>query len=110
MSKRAYIFYLVVFIFGFIITFICGYKLGTTNPPQTVENQVSDNAFEKSKGYWIVAENNHIIVYNYDKSVLIADTEIEISNFSEIEQAILTDGIYMENPSELFKYLEANTS
>ena len=110
MNRRAYIFYLIVFICGFVITFFCGYKYAITNPPKTVENNVSPNAFEESNGYWILTENNHVMVYNYDKSVLIADTEIDVSKLSDLEQAILLDGIYIENPSELFKYLEAYTS
>ncbi len=110
MNRRAYIFYLIVFVLGFIVSFFCGYKYGTMDSPKTVQNRVVQNSFNKSKGYWILSENNHIMVYNYDKSTLIADTEIDTTNLSELDQSILADGIYMENPSELFKYLEANTS
>ena len=31
MNKRAYIFYLIIFVVGFSISYLCGYKMGTSD-------------------------------------------------------------------------------
>lgn len=114
MNKRAYIFYLTIFIIGFGIAYICGLKVGMEddaiiNNEQAVNVEPGDNKSEE-EGYWVKAINNVIFVYKSDKTTVIAETDINISELSASEKNVLDDGIYLENSEELFKYLEANTS
>lgn len=114
MNKRAYIFYLTIFIIGFGIAYICGLKAGMEddaiiNNEQAV-NVKPDNNESQEEGYWVKAINNVIFVYKSDKTTVIAETDINISELSASEKNVLDDGIYLENSEELFKYLEANTS
>lgn len=113
MNKRAYIFYLTIFIIGFGIAYICGVKVGMEE--ETIHNGAAANVMPKEKketeeGYWVKAIDNVIFVYKSDKTTVIAETDINISELSTREKNILDDGIYLENSEELFKYLEANTS
>lgn len=112
MNKRAYIFYLVVFIIGFVIAYLCGINVGVED--ELSHNKHTVNAIpsndESEEGYWVKAIDNVIFVYKSDKKTVIAETDINISQLSTREKNILVDGIYLENSEELFKYLEANTS
>lgn len=113
MNKRAYIFYLVIFIIGFGIAYICGLKVGMEDEiahNENVANVMSDNQEKEEDGYWVKAINNIIFVYKSDKTTVIAETDINTSELSASEKNVLDDGIYLENSEELFKYLEANTS
>lgn len=112
MNKRAYIFYLTIFIIGFGIAYICGLKAGMEDgviPNGTAANVMPNNQQEE-EGYWVKAIDNVIFVYKSDKTTVIAETDINISELSASEKNVLDDGIYLENSEELFKYLEANTS
>lgn len=114
MNKRAYIFYLTVFIIGFGIAYICGLKVGMEDSTimhnkKAVNVEPNDNQSEED-GYWVKSIDNVIFVYKSDKTTVIAETDINISELSTSEKNILDDGIYLENSEELFKYLEANTS
>lgn len=113
MNRRAYIFYLTIFIVGFGIAYFCGLKTGMENDllynEKTVDVQPKENE-QKEEGYWVKAIGDVIFVYKSDKTTVIAETDINISRLSTSEKNILNDGIYLENSEELFKYLEANTS
>ena len=112
MNKRAYIFYLSVFIVGFVIAFFCGMKAvleDSYNVVNTEQTNQSNNS-KKEDGYWVKAISGTIFVYKSDTETLVAETDIKISNLTDKEKRILEDGIYLENSEELFKYLEANTS
>ena len=104
MNKRAYIFYLTIFIIGFGIAYVCGLKTGMEDEPiinnEQAVNAKPDENKNQEEGYWVKAIDNVIFVYKSDKTTVIAETDINI----------LDDGIYLENSEELFKYLEANTS
>lgn len=113
MNKRAYIFYLTIFIIGFGIAYVCGLRVGmdeTTIPNGAEANVIPNSKLETEEGYWVKAINNVIFVYKSDKTTVIAETDINISQLSTKEKSILNDGIYLENSEKLFKYLEANTS
>ena len=115
MSKRAYIFCLIIFIFGFSVAYVAGIKEGLDEQPITNEKAVNVNpdkatTADETEGYWVKAVNDVIFVYKSDKTTMIAETDINISELSAREKNVLTDGIYLENAEELFKYLEANTS
>ena len=112
MNKRAYIFYLSVFIVGFVIAFFCGMKAVSEDSSGVISTQKAnvDNNVSKEDGYWVKAISGTIFVYKSDKETLVAETDIKILNLSDKVKRILEDGIYLENSEELFKYLEANTS
>ena len=98
-SKRAYIFYLLVLIIGFAIAYVSGIRFGTNNNVNkyTENKSINTNSLtdenSEVEGYWIMAE-----------------TDIDISDFSLKEKNMLQNGVYYENAEELFKYLESNTS
>ena len=46
----------------------------------------------------------------FTKKTIMAETDIDISDFSLKEKNMLQNGVYYENAEELFKYLESNTS
>lgn len=114
MNKRAYIFYLSVFVVGFVIAYVVGLKEGTDEGKALSDQVVNINSNgEKTtttEGYWVKVHNNKIIVYKSDGSTVIAETDIDIKDYSASEQNILQDGIYLESSEKLFKFLEANTS
>lgn len=114
MSKRAYILYLIVFVLGFIIAYLAGVQLGTYNYNADTEKTVNVNPEKETdtltEGYWVRASNDKIIVYKSDGETIIAETDIDISEFSASEKKILENGVYLESAEKLFKYLEANTS
>ena len=99
MSKRAYIFYLLVLIIGFGIAYVSGIRFGTNN-----------NVNEHTENKSIIAVDNKLNVYKKDKKTIMAETDIDISDFSLKEKNMLQNGVYYENAEELFKYLESNTS
>ena len=111
MSKRAYIFYLLVLIIGFGIAYVSGIRFGTNN---NVNKYINTNSLtdenSEVEGYWIIAVDNKLNVYKKDKKTIMAETDIDISDFSLKEKNMLQNGVYYENAEELFKYLESNTS
>ena len=114
MNKRAYIFYLVILFCGFFIAYMAGVKIGSGGN-ENVQEQAANVDPETSsttptEGYWVKAVDNIIYVYKSDAETEIAETDIDISGFSDQEKSILENGVYLENAEELFKYLEANTS
>ncbi|MFQ9515456.1 MAG: hypothetical protein ACLRZ9_06470 [Eubacterium sp.] len=114
MSKRAYIFCFIVFILGFIVAYLAGVELGTYRYNTNQDKQVNVNPEKETEalteGYWVKANNNKIYVYKSDGETIVAETDIDISEFSNQEKKILENGIYLESAEKLFKYLEANTS
>lgn len=118
MNKRAYIFCLSVLICGFIVAYAAGVKMGRAgneaddnNKDKVVNvNPQKDTDILSTEGYWVKAVNNKIIVYKDDGTTMVAETDIDISEFSNSEKSILESGIYLESAEELFKYLESGTS
>ena len=71
MSKRAYIFCLVVFIIGFLAAYIVGVEIGTKegdNLKEKVVNVSPDNKSDSKEveGYWVKGLNDKIVVYKKD--------------------------------------------
>ena len=116
MSKRAYIFYLLVLIIGFEIAYVSGIRFGANNNVNKYNENKSINTNSLTdensevEGYWIIAVDNKLNVYKKDKKTIMAETDIDISDFSLKEKNMLQNGVYYENAEELFKYLESNTS
>ena len=116
MRKRAYIFYLLVLIIGFGIAYVSGIRFGTNNNvnKHTENKSINTNSLtdenSEVEGYWIIAVDNKLNVYKKDKKTIMAETDIDISDFSLKEKNMLQNGVYYENAEELFKYLESNTS
>ena len=85
MNKRAYIFCLSVMICGFVIAYICGMKMGSYQNQE--ENKAANVDPQKenvisSEGYWVKATDNMIYVYQSDGETIIAETGIDISEYS----------------------------
>lgn len=114
MNKRAYIFYLMILVCGFIIAYFAGVKMETDSKDLNIEKEVNvtpeASTSTPTDGYWVKAVDDKIYVYKSDKETLVAETDINISEISDKEKSILENGVYLENAEELFKYLEANTS
>lgn len=115
MSKRAYIFCLVVFIIGFLAAYIVGVEIGTKegdNLKEKVVNVSPDNKSDSKEveGYWVKGLNDKIVVYKKDGKTVVAETDIVVSRLPEADRKVLENGIYIENAEKLFKFLEANTS
>ena len=60
MNKRAYIFYLIIFVVGFSISYLCGYKMGTSDLKNVTikSDAVKANNENKKEGYWLIAKDN----------------------------------------------------
>lgn len=88
MSKRAYIFYLLVLIIGFGIAYVSGIRFGTNNNVNkyTENKSINTNSLtdenSEVEGYWIIAVDNKLNVYKKDKKTIMAETDIDISDFS----------------------------
>ena len=92
MNKRAYIFYLTIFIIGFGIAYICGLTAGMENKTVyhgTEANVTPDSDSPTEEGYWVKAVNNVIFVY---KSCLlytsICHPSVDISGLRRAVQKI----------------------
>lgn len=113
MNKRAYIFYLGIFIMGIVVAFFVGRKFAMTDSPAT-ETNVKTTRYsageEYAEGFWLKLENDVIVVYGENKEDVIAETDIHGSDCSGRDRSMLKDGIYMENIESLFKFLQAHTS
>lgn len=114
MNKRAYIFYLMILVCGFIIAYFAGVKMGSGTEQSNIEQEANvvpeTSTSTPTEGYWVRAIDDTIYVYKSDKETLVAETDINISGLTDKEKSILENGVYLENAEELFKYLEANTS
>ena len=113
MSKRAYIFCLVVFIIGFLAAYIVGVEIGTKegdNLKEKVVNVSPNNKSDSKEVYWVKDLNDKIVVYKKDGKTVVAETDIVVSRLPEADRKVLENGIYIENAEKLFKFLEANTS
>ena len=114
MSKRAYIFCLIVFILGFAIAYIAGVKIGTdegeTLKEKVVNVSPNQEKATEAEGYWVKSLDGKIIVYKSDRTTVVAETDIDVSRMPEMDRSVLENGIYLETAEQLFKYLEANTS
>lgn len=114
MNKRAYIFCFSVLICGFIVAYIAGIKMGLEPQNEKKEKEVNVNPQQETsvaaEGYWVKAVDDKIFVYKSDGETIVAETDIDISECSNMEKSILENGVYLESAEELFKYLESNTS
>ena len=88
MSKRAYIFCLVVFIIGFLAAYIAGVEIGTKEGDNLKEKVVNVSPNNKSdskevEGYWVKGLNDKIVVYKKDGKTVVAETDIVVSRLPE---------------------------
>ena len=99
MSKRAYIFYLLVLIIGFGIAYVSGIRFGTNNnvnkytENKSINTNSLTNENSEVEGYWIIAVDNKLNVYKKDKKTIMAETDIDISDFSLKEKNMLQNGV-----------------
>lgn len=124
MNKKSYIFCFVVFMVIFMAAYVAGNFIVMDKEKESVKlNEANVNVIDETKtettsvtntnisigGYWIKADENYIVIYNRD-GTLVSNTEICIDNFTDSEKKILTEGIYVETAEDLFRYLESYTS
>lgn len=114
MNRRAYIFYLMILVCGFILAYVAGVKMGSGTEQSNIEKEANvvpeTSTSTPTEGYWVKSVDDIIYVYKSDRTTVVAETDINISGLSDKEKSILENGVYLENAEELFKYLEANTS
>lgn len=60
--------------------------------------------------YFVISENNIIMIYNANHDKLFIDTGIDVSNIEEQYKEELKDGFYVETIHDLYNYLESITS
>lgn len=60
--------------------------------------------------YWMVEQENHLIVLKADKETVYINTAIRVDTLPQEEQDKLKDGIPIESIHELYSYLETYTS
>ena len=60
--------------------------------------------------YFVISENNIIMIYNANHDKLFIDTGIDVSNIEEQYKEELKDGFYIETIHDLYNYLESITS
>lgn len=63
-----------------------------------------------SKRYYVVSENNRIVVYYEDKTTVYDKTEISVDDLPKEEKTKLQNGFYVDTAEELFALLESYTS
>ena len=82
MSKRAYIFYLLVLIIGFGIAYVSGIRFGTNNNVNkyTENKSINTNSLtdenSEVEGYWIIAVDNKLNVYKKDKKTIMVKYQL----------------------------------
>lgn len=60
--------------------------------------------------YFVISEDNIIMIYNAEYNKLFIDTGIDISNIDEQYKEELKEGFYIETIHDLYNYLESVTS
>ena len=85
MSKRAYIFCLVVFIIGFLAAYIVGVEIGTKegdNLKEKVVNVSPDNKSDSKEveGYWVKGLNDKIVVYKIFIAIIFIRCKSTVCN------------------------------
>ena len=96
MSKRAYIFYLLVLIIGFGIAYVSGIRFGTNNNvnKHTENKSINTNSLtdenSEVEGYWIIAVDNKLNVYKKDKKTIMAETDIETEFITKTQRSCLS--------------------
>ena len=73
---------------------------------ETVRKYENDNPYN----YYLVLEDNYIVVYKQDKTTIFLETGIREDELDENDKALLLQGIGVKNISELYRYLEGFTS
>lgn len=73
---------------------------------ETVRKYENDNPYN----YYLVLEDNYIVVYKQDKTTVFLETGIKEDELDENDKELLLQGIGVKNISELYRYLEGFTS
>ncbi|RGZ01624.1 hypothetical protein [Clostridium sp. AM58-1XD] len=86
-----------------------------------VENHLAESSSEEESEaepanqesinkYYLVCEDNFLLVFCKDKSTVCLYTHVPITDFPEDEQARLRAGIWFSSMMDIFSYLESYTS
>lgn len=134
MRKRSSIFLLTVLvlvlcglIFWFSYTIITGQSKKKASPvpdnlvTQNEENEIlstqEENEISKelsaavaSCEFWLCEEEGFVIVYNSDKETIFSNTGIRLEGLSEELQEEIKEGKPIYSESELYGFLESNSS
>lgn len=74
--------------------------------PVTAESMQIQKAYR----YILRAKDDFLVVYEQDGTTVLLETHIHIDELSDETKALLSDGIYVENESELYDLLESYSS
>lgn len=75
-----------------------------------ISETVRKNESEVLYNYYLVLENECIVVYKQDKTTVFLETGITVEDLDDDEKELLKQGIGVKNISELYRYLEGYTS
>lgn len=65
---------------------------------------------KENNGYYLMAENHFVIVYEEDKKTVHMNTDILLESLSDELQKEIIKGKYMENEQALYNFLESYSS
>ena len=65
---------------------------------------------QEKKGFFLLNEDHHVVVYNQNLSEVYMDTDILVEDLSADLQAEIIQIKYVENEKELFNFLESYSS
>lgn len=65
---------------------------------------------EEEKGFFLLNENHHVVVYDHSLSNVYMDTEILVENLPESLQEEILNMKFVEDEKELYQFLETYTS
>lgn len=78
----------------------------TEQQPVTAESMQIQKAYR----YILYAKDGFLVVYEQDGTTVLLETHIPVDELPEETKALLADGIYVEDESELYDLLESYSS
>lgn len=87
-------------------TLIATEQMTESEQPVTAESMQVQKAYR----YILRAKDEFLVVYEQDGTTVLLETHIHIDELSDETKALLSDGIYVEDESELYDLLESYSS
>ncbi len=86
--------------------------LAATEQAAESEQPVTTESMQVQKAYRYIlrARDEFLVVYEQDGKTVLLETHIHLDRLTEETKALLTDGIYVEDESELYDLLESYSS
>ena len=66
--------------------------------------------YEKNYCYFLIIENEYLVVYDSNKEIVLERTDIHSDKLSEMDSIRMKDGIFLKDDKELYGILQGYSS